>query len=297
MNWFKTLVAVALLSCTFSASGGELEPRRLTTDGLVKTSPVFVDRSGAELIYVVEDIATRMRLMRLRLSSGASEPLHPDETRSEFEPVCSSDGRLISFIQSRGNLNLVLVIQELGSKKEVVVSVGGGFSGPRSPAFTADASRVCYSFAEEGRQHLFSVSAEGGESRKLVDSSGQNNWPNFSSDGKHLTFGSSRDADTEIYTAAADGTNPKRLTTTPGLDARPRFSPDGRRICFTSNRDGNYEIYVMNADGSDQRRVTNHPERDDYPTWHPDGKRLVFVGERNGKHDLYEIPLYEIAAP
>ena len=302
MSWCKKIVAALVLVAVGRASAAELkavrdepvEPRRLTTDGLVKTSPTFVDRSGAELIYVVEDIATRMRLMRFRVDSGTggattSTPLHPDETRSEFEPTCSPDGRLISFIQSRGNLNLVLVIQELETKKEVVVSVGGGFSGPRSPAFTADASRVCYSFAEEGRQHLFSVSAEGGESRKIVDSSGQNNWPNFAPDGKRMTFGSSRDADTEVYTVSTDGTNPKRLTTTPGLDARPRFSPDGKRICFTSNRDGNYEIYVMNADGTDQRRLTNHPERDDYPTWHPDGKRLVFVGERNGKHDLYEI--------
>jgi len=294
MSWCKFAAFVVALSLVTMARSAEPEPRRLTTDGLVKTSPTFIGRSGpdsneTELIYVVEDLATRMRLMRLRPSDLTTVPLHPDETRSEFEPTCSSDGRLVSFIQSRGNLNLVLVIQELASKKEVVVSVGGGFSGPRSPAFTADGTRVVYSFAEEGRQCLFNVSAEGGESRKIVDSSGQNNWPAFSPDGKQLAFGSSRDADTEIYLANVDGTNPRRLTTTPGLDARPRFSPDGRRICFTSNRDGNYEIYVMNADGTDQRRLTNHPERDDYPTWHPDGKRLVFVGERSGKHDLYEI--------
>lgn len=293
MSWCKFSVAlVAILATTF-AEAAELEPRRLTTDGLVKTSPVFVDRSGTELVYVVEDIATRMRLMRLRLGSNSgdapSTPLHPDETRSELEPAFSPDGRLLSFIQSRGNLNLVVVIQELASKREAVINVGGGFAGPRSPAFTPDGTRVVYSMADESRQHLYVVPAEGGEPRRIVDSQGVNNWPDVSSDGKTLVFGSSRDADYELYTAHIDGTNPRRLTNRPGLDVRPRLSPDGRRIAFTSIRDGNYDIYVMNADGTGERRVTSHPERDDYATWHPDGRRLVFVGERDGRHDLYEI--------
>jgi TolB protein len=289
MSWCKFLVAVVALAATTAARGAELEPRRLTTDGLVKTSPVFVDRSGTELVYVVEDIATRMRLMRLRLSDGTSTPLHPDETRSELEPAFSPDGRLLSFIQSRGNLNLVVVIQELASKREAVINVGGGFAGPRSPAFTPDGTRVVYSMADESRQHLYVVPAEGGEPRRIVDSQGVNNWPDVAPDGKSFVFGSSRDADYELYRADIDGTNPRRLTNRAGLDARPRLSPDGKRIAFTSIRSGNYDVYVMNADGTGERRVTNHPERDDYATWHPDGKRLVFVGEREGRHDLYEI--------
>lgn len=289
MSWFKTLVAIVSLSAATLAEGAELEPRRLTSDGLVKTSPVFVDRSGGELVYVVEDIATRMRLMRLRLSDGTTSPLHPDETRSEFEPAFSPDGRMLAFVQSRGNLNLVIVVQELATKREAVINVGGGFAGPRSPAFTPDGNRVVYSMAAESRQHLFVVPSEGGEPKRFVDSQGVNNWPDVAPDGKSLVFGSSRDADYELYRSNIDGTNPRRITNRVGLDVRPRLSPDGRRIAFTSIRDGNYDIYVMNADGTGERRLTNHPERDDYPTWHPDGRRLVFVGERDGKHDLYEI--------
>jgi Tol biopolymer transport system component len=289
MNWCRFSIALVVILATTVAEAAEPQPRRLTADGLVKTSPVFVDRSGTELVYVVEDIATRMRLMRLRLSDGTSTPLHPDETRSELEPAFSPDGRLLSFIQSRGNLNLVVVIQELASKREAVINVGGGFAGPRSPAFTPDGTRVVYSMADESRQHLYIVPSEGGEPRRIVESQGVNNWPDVSPDGKSLVFGSSRDADYELYRTNIDGTNPRRLTNRPGLDARPRLSPDGKRIACTSIRDGNYDVYVMNADGTGERRVTNHPERDDYATWHPDGKRLVFVGERDGRHDLYEI--------
>lgn len=293
MSWCKTLVACAMLACALEARGAELEPQRLTEDGLVKTSPTFVDRSGTELIYVVEDTAVRMRLMRLRFDAGvpidAGAAAHPDETRSEFEPACSPDGRFLAFVQSRGNLNLVIMIKDLMTMREAVIDVGGGFAGPRSPAFTPDGTRVVYSMADESRQHLYVVPSEGGTPRRIVDSQGVNNWPDVAPDGKSMVFGSSRDADYELYSANIDGSKPRRLTNRAGLDARPRLSPDGKRIAFTSIRDGNYDLYVMNADGTGERRLTNHPERDDYATWHPDGKRLVFVGEREGKHDLYEI--------
>ncbi|MCE9604365.1 MAG: hypothetical protein K8U03_05605 [Planctomycetia bacterium] len=271
------------------APSASAEPRRLTNDGLVKTSPTFLDRSGDELLYVVEDLPTRMRLMRLRPADGKSEPVHPDETRSEFEPACSPDGRMLSFVQNRGNLNLVLVIREPATKKEVAINVGSGFAGPRSPTFTPDGASVVYSSADEGRQHLFTVGLDGKDPKRTVDSAGVNNWPNVSPDGKQLVFGSSRDSDFELYAAALDGSNARRLTHSPGQDIRPRLSPDGKRVAFTSARDGNYEIYVMNLDGTEVRRLTNHPERDDYAAWHPTGRRLVIVSERSGKHDLYEI--------
>jgi Tol biopolymer transport system component len=283
MNWSNVIVVV------LSIVGTSPEPQRLTTDGLVKTSPVFVDRSGDELLYVVEDLPTRMRLMRLRLTDGRIEPVHPDETRAEFEPACSADGRKLAFVQSRGNLNLVLVIHDLVSGRDLDVPVGSGFAGPRSPCFTPDGSRVVYSFADASRQKLFWVGTSDPATHVLVDSQGVNNWPDVSSDGKRLVFASSRDGDYDLFTADADGKNQNRLAASPNRDVRPRYSPDGRRIAFTSGRDGNDEIYVCDADGRNPQRVTHHPERDDYAAWHPDGRRLVVVCERSGRHDLYLI--------
>jgi TolB protein len=263
------------------------ETLRLTEDGVVKTDPVFVDRSGNELVYVVNDIPTRMRLMKLRLSEKTVSPVHADETRAEFEPSYSADGRLMAFVQSRGNLSLALVVKETNGTKESSAVLGSGFAGLRAPSFSPDGTRVVYSFPDDGRQQISSCNLEVNDRRVLIDSVGINNWPSWSPDGKRLLFASSRDDDFEIYTANADGSQPQRLTRSPKQDIRPRWSPDGKRIAFTSNRDGNYEIYVMLADGSEPRRVTDHAERDDYATWHPDGKRLVVVSERRGKSDLY----------
>ena len=284
------IYGVVLLLILRASYAEAAEPRRLTHDGRVKRDPVFVGQSGKSLIYSQLEKPTQLRLMKLPLPDGSPEPVHPSETRSEFEPALSADARFLAFVQNRGNLSLALVIEDQQpGNSSAEVPPGGGFSGMHSPTFSPDGSRILFSYPEEGRQKLFAVDMQGKNRQTIVDSVGVNNWPHFSPDGRQLVFSSSRDDDFEIYVAKPDGTEIRRLTESPRQDIRPRFSPDGKRIAFTSNRDGNYEIYVMNADGTNLQRVTNHPEQDDYPAWHPDGSQLVVVSERRGQFDLYLI--------
>jgi len=265
------------------------EPIRLTTDGHVKRDPVFLNPQGTELLYAVLEKPNQLRLMKLSLVDRTSTPLHPMETRTEFEPTVSADGRYLAFVQNRGNLSLAIVIQDLIDNQTSEVPPGGGFSGPRSPCFAPDNTRLLFSYPEEGRQQIYAVDLKGKNRQTLIDSEGVNNWPHFTSNGQQFAFSSSRDDDYEIYVARSDGSNPRRLTESPKQDIRPRFSPDGSRIAFTSNRDGNYEIYVMQSDGRNIVRVTNHPELDDYAAWYPNGKHLIVLSERNGAFDFYQI--------
>jgi TolB protein len=246
---------------------------------------VFI-RHGEELVFTVQDHPSRMSLMRLRLADGSQERLHPAATTAEFEATYTSDGRHYAFVQSRGNLNLKLVIRESASGRDAVYDPGGGFAGMRKPSIAPDGRRVVFSIPSGSGQQIASVNARG-EDLKTLTRLGLNSWPTYSPDGAHIAFGSSRDGNYEIYVMDANGGDARRLTRSPGLDMRPAWSPDGARIAFTSNRDGRYEIYVMNADASGLRRLTNHPERDDYAAWHPDGKHLAIVAERSGRSDLY----------
>ncbi|OAI52039.1 hypothetical protein AYO44_16770, partial [Planctomycetaceae bacterium SCGC AG-212-F19] len=257
----------------------------LTTDGKLKTDPVFI-KNGAEIVYTVQETPTQMSLMRLKLADRSVERLFPQATTTEFEATFSPDGRYCAFVQSRANLNLKLVIRDLKEDRDAVFDPGAGFNGMRHPSIAPDHSRVLFSIPANSGQQIQSVNIKG-EDRKSLTASSINHWPSFSPDGKQIVFGSSRDGDFEIYVMDADGNNTVRLTHSPGMDVRPAWSPDGKRIAWVSNRDGQLEIYVMNADGTGVRRLTNHPERDDYPAWHPDGTKLVEVAERDGKFDLY----------
>lgn len=269
-----------------AALGAEL---RLTSDGRLKSDPVFPDRSGAELVFVVQDRPVQLQILRLKLADLSVSAVHPAQTKSEFEPAFSADGKVCSFVQSRGNLSLALVIEDKSRNKESEVPPAGGFAGPHTPAVSPDGARILFSFPDEGRQRIYSVNPDGAERKVFLESEGVNTSPHFSPDGRRVVFASTRDDDYEIYSVGWDGSGLRRLTNSPRQDLRPRYSPDGSRIAFTSNRDGNYEIYVMRSDGTGVTRVTSNPERDDYPAWHPDGKRLVIVSERAGRHDLYMI--------
>jgi Tol biopolymer transport system component len=251
--------------------------------------PVFLG-AGEELIFTLQESPTQMSLMRLRLADNSVERLHANAQTSEFEATFTPDAVYYAFVQTRGNLNLKLVIKDTKQNKESVFDPGSGFAGMRRPSIAPDGSRVIFSIPVGNGQQIHSVNNQG-QDRKSLTQSGFNCWPTYSPDGKLIAYGSNCDRDYDIYLMEAEGGNARRLTKSPGLDARPSWSPDGKQIAFTSNRGGNYQIYIMNADGSRVRCVTENKERDDYATWHPDGKRLVIVGERAGKSDLYLVDI------
>ncbi len=282
----KIFGVVTLLFAGITTHADEL---RLTTDGQLKRDPVFLKPDGSELLFTQLDRPNRLRLMKLTLADGSVTPLHPDETRSEFEPTVSADGRFLAYVQNRGNLSLALVIHDLKENKQSELPPGGGFSGMHSPAISPDGANLLFSYPEDGRQHLFVTTTQATNTRRLVDSVGINNWPSFSPDGKQVVFSSTRDGDYDLYVMSVDGSNVRRLLESPKQDIRPRWSPDGSRIAFTSNRDGNYELYMIRSDGSGVRRLTNHAEQDDYACWVPIGRQLIAVCERNGRFDLFRL--------
>src|SRR5262249_25603618 len=151
------------------------------------------------------DGMTLMRLMRLRVAVGVTEPLHKDVTLSELEPAVSADGRYLACVHLRGVLSLGLRIRDrkLGTTAEV--PPGPGFCGLWGTAMAPDGSRVLYSFAEGGRQKLYSVDVRGGDRKALTAGPGIDNWPGFSPDSRRVVFGSSRAGTYDLYVMRADG--------------------------------------------------------------------------------------------
>lgn len=266
-------------------------PRQLTKDGRFKSDPVFVDK-GTAIVFTVQETPTQLSLMKLKLSDGSIERLHPTANSAEFEATFTPDGDFYAFIQSRGNLNLKLVIRDVKNAREGVFDPGGGFASLRRPCFAPDASRIYLSLPTANGSEIVSVNRQGAD-KKTITQGGLNKDPSVSPDNKQIAFVSSRDGEFDLYTMKIDGSDVKRILKSPGLDARPSWSPNGKRIAFTSNREGNYQIFVAHADGSNPKRITDNPERDDYAAWHPDGKQLVVVSERKGKFDLWMVDVIE----
>ncbi len=263
------------------------DPVRLTTDGAAKFDPVVL--ATGDIVYSVLETAVQTRLLRLR--PGATPvKLHPEATTSEFEATFTADGAYYAFVQSRGNLNLKLVIREAATGKDAVFDPGGGFAGVRRPSFHPSGERVCFGIPAPTGQEIASVGRDGRDRRTLA-SGGVNNWPAYSPDGGRIAFCSSRDGTFDLYVMNADGTGVRRVAALDGMQLRPAWAPDGRRLAFTWNRGGVYEIHAVNPDGTGLRPLAAAAERSDYPAWTPDGRAVVFVGERGGAFDLYRVPV------
>lgn len=258
---------------------------RLTFDGTLKQDPVFV--KADEIVYTVLESAVQTRLMRLKLGEKSTTVLHPTATTSEFEATFTTDAGTYAFVQSKGNLNLKLVIREAATGKDAIFDPGGGFSGVRRPSIHPAGERICFGIPAATGQEIASVGCDG-KDRKTLTTGGINNWPAYSPDGKRIAFCSSRDGTFALFVMNADGSDAKRVGKLGGMQLRPSWSPDGTRLAFTWNRDG-YSIYTIKIDGTGLTRLTDSTERSDFSTWTPDGNGVVFVGERKGKFDLFRL--------
>ena len=81
---------IALCLAVSAARGGEA--LRLTHDGTLKFSPVFVGE-GREVVYAMHESPNLVALQRLKLEGGASERMHPSVVAHQLDPAFNASGR------------------------------------------------------------------------------------------------------------------------------------------------------------------------------------------------------------
>ena len=101
-------------------------------------------------------------------------------------------------------------------------------------SFSPDGETVMYTSDEDGWNHVYLLSAEGGEAVQLTSGPFEVSFTAWSPDGETVYFVST-EAGTEgrqIYSVSAEGGERTRLTGLEGLNTTAYLSPDGERIAF-----------------------------------------------------------------
>jgi len=138
---------------------------------------------------------------------------------------------------------------------------------------------------------VFSMSADGSNTRRLTDKAEYIQYPTWSPDGQRIAF-ISTDIDKQIwdiYTMNADGLDRKLIlhSTDDGLKvfdrSNPTWSPDGTKLAFLARNQQGTNIYTVNADGTNIFNVTPDEYIDIAPVWSPDGTRLLLTNYADGK--------------
>lgn len=150
-----------------------------------------------------------------------------------------------------------------------------------TPAFSPDGGKIAYSAYVDGKQGIWIMSIEEGESNSSVLTdvvAGVH--PSWSPDGKRLVFHALTESreppyfKSEIFIVDVEEKKPQPI----GEGYNPSWSPKGDKIAYVYQRN----LWVMDVNGENKERLTEKGYND-YPSWSPDGKKLVFFSDNDIK--------------
>jgi TolB protein len=177
-------------------------------------------------IFVMNADGTHVRQLTQRSGTSVTE---------DHAPSWSPDGKRIALLSVNitakpAGASVIYVINADGSRPRVVRSMPHGWPGAGAPSWSPDGKRILYStycwFGNCGQHangaQLFSVGADGTNSRQLTRFAGNAIGGRWSPDGRKIVFvRNPRIGPTgEVYTMNSDGTALRRVTTGLELGAR-----------------------------------------------------------------------------
>jgi serine/threonine protein kinase len=219
-------------------------------------------------------------------------------------PNISADGNWIVFVAEDQKQIPGLYIVHISGGEPKRVTDDTSYVNIQSPCFSPDASQIIYEryqFVPTRDQGLYTVSALGGVSHKLI---GNATLPVWSPDGKHIAYFRTLSARVgfDFLVADADGKGERKLLELSGRDYdrlstlfyNVSWSADSKRLAFLRNyltptKERYTEIFIRGLEDSSERQITFDKKLIDDFCWTPTGE-FVFNSSRGGNINLWVIP-------
>jgi Tol biopolymer transport system component len=143
----------------------------------------------------------------------------------------------------------------------------------RYPALSPDGQTIAFTYMGD----IWTVSATGGEARRLTVHEAEDIRPQYSPDGTMILFSSRRYNNYDLFVIPADGGQPRQLTFHSSTDVGSGWFPKSDSVVFTSGRGGYRDIYKVSISGGTPVELTGYRYEQEYNgRISSDGKYLLF---------------------
>ena len=264
--------------------------RKITSFPGEDRSPIFIN--GDKDFYFLSEESGSFNVHRMSIKGGPSQQVtsfttHPVRFLSvaSDETLCFGyDGGI--YTQREGSEPEkvhVLIAADARTNNEVIIPVSGG---AREFAVSPNGKEI----AVVVRGGVFAARVDGGVTKRITSSFGQEQSIAFSPDGNALLYASERSGrwgiyetrrtrDEEPYFYASTVLKETAIVENDHQNTQPAYSPDGKEIAFIEDR---MTLKVLNLASKKTRTLLTDRElfsmrdNDQYFQWSPDGRWILF---------------------
>ena len=204
----------------------------ITDSRALNTSPVWMPNARA-LLYISNRDGARDVYRAVLDDDGkpVGEPQRLTTGLGVHTISLSADGRVLAYSVFRvvANIWSVTVLPNGEQVAGEATPVTRGTQSVEGLALSSDGSQLAFDSDRNGNHHIYTVPADGGESRQITTGSVDEFMPHWSPDGREIVFHAfTREAARRLQVVTAEGGSTSAVATAPRNQRRPGWSPDGR---------------------------------------------------------------------
>ena len=255
-----------------SVADGKLKP--LSRSRWMSIGRVSWFHDGSGLLFVAQQlILSPPQLWQISYPRGESQQITNDfNSYDNFSLSQTQDDSKVLLVQRDASSNLWLATVGKSGSEKALTSGKTVLAGTRGLAWTVD-GRIVFDANVNGKAGLWSVSAEDGEPRALINNETEDVAPETSLDGRQLIYGSYRTGRLQVWRSALDGTGQQKLTSEPAGVSGFSLSPDGRWAVYAPFTGG---LRKVSIDVGLPMDLVSKGELS-YPQVSPDGKFVAYL--------------------
>lgn len=216
--------------------------------------------------------SSSLQVWLLPYPSGEARRLTNDSNFYRTVSLAEDGGALLTTQTSQVSSLWLAAGGDVRRANQLMASQNKGTGGI---AWRPDGSMV-YASNETGNQNIWSMDADGGNSKQLTFDEHQNVEPVASTDGRYVVFVSYRNGNAHVWRMNPDGTGQSQLTFGQYEDW-PQVSPDSRWLVYHSEESSRDSIWKMPIEGGAAVRLADGPAKQ--PVISPDGKLLAYFAK------------------